>query len=104
MRPRIASISTFRSLCPWSAPSSTIAVGSPRKRQREPREQPAKILAFLEHDITTVNLGDVADDGEAEAGAGLAGVEPGAAVEDRAALSRGDALAVILDLDLDRLR
>ena len=31
-----------------------------------------------------VDLGDVADDGEAEAGAGLAGVEPGAAVEDAA--------------------
>ena len=30
-----------------------------------------------------VDLGDVADDGEAEAGAGLAGVEPRAAVEDR---------------------
>ena len=46
-------------------------------------EQAAQILALLERDRAAVDLGDVADDGEAEAGAGLAGVEPGAAVEDR---------------------
>src|SRR5207253_4324818 len=63
--------------------------------------QPAQILALLELDRAAVDLGDVADDGEAEAGAGLARIEPGAAVEDRYALGLGDSGAVVLHLHLD---
>ena len=44
----------------------------------EPREQAAEVFAFLERDAAAVNLGDVADDGQAEPGARLAGrVESG---------------------------
>jgi hypothetical protein len=68
--------------------------------QLQPGEQAAQILALLKRDRTAVDLGDIADDGEAEAGAGLAGIEPGAAIEDRLALALGDAGAVVLDLDL----
>ena len=48
--------------------------------QGEARQEAAEVFAFLEMDRAAVNLGDVADDGEAKAGARLAGgVEPGAA-------------------------
>ena len=53
-------------------------------------------------DRAAVNLGDIADDGEAEPGPGLAGgVEPGAAGEQAAALFRRDSGAVVLDQDID---
>jgi hypothetical protein len=59
-------------------------------RQAEAGEQAAEVLAFLQRDAAAVDLGDVADDGEAEAGAGLAGgVEPLAAGEQFGALSAG---------------
>src|SRR3954466_10900968 len=77
--------------------------GSAAERQLEPREAGAQVLAPLQPHRPAVDLRDVADDGEAEAGAGLAGVEPGAAVEDALALLLGDAAAVVLDLDLDAL-
>ena len=49
--------------------------------QRKGDHQPAQILAFVERDRPAIDFGDVADDGEAKAGARLAGrVEPLAAV------------------------
>src|SRR3546814_12190237 len=62
------------------------------------------ILAFLERDRAAVDGGDVADDGEAEAGAGLLEVEASAAIETVGAFRLGDAGAVILHLDLDAVR
>src|SRR3546814_9951811 len=51
-------------------------------------------------DLAAIDFGDVADDGKAEAGAGLVAVEADAAVEDAVAVCGGDADAVVLDLDL----
>src|SRR5207253_11196811 len=69
---------------------------SPR-RKAEPGQQPAEVLALLERDPAAVDLGNVANDCEAEAGAGLAGgIEARAAVENRAALAGRDPGAVVL--------
>ena len=63
-----------------------------RPGSREPREQAAEVLAFVERDRAAIDFGDVADDGEAKAGAWLAGgVEPRAARENVVALGLGDA-------------
>ena len=74
---------------------------SGRPGQLQPRQQAAQILALLERDRAAIDLRHVADDGETEAGARLAGVEPRAAIEDRLALALRNAGAVVLDLDLD---
>src|SRR4051812_33074862 len=72
--------------------------------QAQPREQAAKVLAFLEADAAAVDFGDIADDGETEARSGLAGrIEPGAAAEQFAAPFLGYAGAVILDQHIDGL-
>ena len=70
---------------------------SASRGQPQPHQQPAKILAFFQADRAFVDFGDVAHDGETQPGAGLAGIETGAAVEDADALFLGDADAVILD-------
>src|SRR5206468_11643354 len=62
----------------------------------------AQVLAPLEVDRAAVNLGDVADDGEAETGAGLSGrIEPRAAREERFAIRFGNSRPVVLDLDVN---
>src|SRR3982750_876166 len=71
-------------------------------RQREAREQSPEILAFLERNVSAVDLGDIAYDGQAEARSGLAGrVKAGAASKDRFPLQLGYSGAVILDDDVD---
>ena len=51
-------------------------------RPGQPGEQPAEVLAFLQRYLAAVDFGDVADDGEPQARARLAGgVEPRAARE-----------------------
>src|SRR5690348_7216042 len=72
-------------------------------RQAKARQETAQVLAFLQPDRAAVDFGDIADDGEAEAGAGLVGVEARAALEDRLALRRRDAGSIVLDQDLDPL-
>jgi hypothetical protein len=67
------------------------------RRKRQPRQEPAQILAFLQPDAAAVNVGNVADDGEAEAGPRLVGVETGAAGEQRLAFRLGDSAAIVLD-------
>src|SRR6185312_9284906 len=70
--------------------------------ERQPCEEAAEILALLEVDASTVDFGDVADDGEAEPGSGFArGVEPRPALEQFAAPFLGDSGAVVLDQDID---
>src|SRR5690606_11064043 len=64
--------------------------------------QAAEILAFVEVYRSAVDFRDVADDVEAEPGSRLAGVQPGAAIEDIDALVGRDAGAVVLNLDLNR--
>src|SRR3546814_20195221 len=61
-----------------------------------------RYLHVLTHPFPTRRSSDrdVADDGKAEAGAGLVAVEADAAVEDAVAVCGGDADAVVLDLDL----
>src|SRR5690606_8934345 len=82
-------------------PEATKASGSAPDRQFEAGEEAAQIFAFLQPHRPAIYLGDVADDGEAEAGAGLLGIKPRAPIEDALALGFGDAAPVILDLDLD---
>jgi hypothetical protein len=68
-------------------------------------EAGAAVLALGHLDLPAVGLGDLLDDGQAEAGAALLGREPG--VEQLVSLALGDSLAVVGDvqavvLDADR--
>src|SRR5437868_7711040 len=70
----------------------------------KPSEQSAQILALLEVDAAAVDFRDVAHDGEAEAGPGLAGrVEPRTPREQLTAPRLRDAWAIVLDQDVDLL-
>src|SRR3546814_7278259 len=66
------------------------------RRQPQPHQQPAQILALFQCDIAAVNLRDVAYDREAKPRPRLAAVEPHPAVEDACPVGRRDAGTVIL--------
>src|SRR6478672_4684146 len=69
--------------------------------EAEPRQQAAKVLAFLEVDRPAVDFSNIAHDCEAKAGPGLARrIEPGAPLEQLAATFLGNSWAVILDEDV----
>ena len=69
--------------------------------QAEAGEQAAEVLAFLERDPPPVDLGDVADDGQAEAGSGHVGDLERSAGEGKL---RGLATALRPSFPLDSLR
>src|SRR5205814_9386353 len=82
---------------PFDEPAAVSA-----RRQDQPGEHTAEVLALLEAHRPAVDLGNVADDCEPKSRARLAGgVEPRAAGEQLPATLLGDARTVVLNQDVD---
>lgn len=68
-------------------------------RQAQFYKQAAKIFTRAQCHLSTVDFDDISNDREAEPGARLASVKPGAAIENTCTVGLGNALSVVFDPD-----
>src|SRR5438046_10372422 len=88
--------------CQWDKTPSDEPAAAAARRQDQPGEHTAEVLALLEAHRPAVDLGNVADDCEPKSRARLAGgVEPRASGEQLSATRHGDARTIVLDQYID---
>ena len=83
-----------------SASHPRATTGPLSRRQPEPHQQPAQILALLQPDAAAVNFGNVAHDRKAEPCPGLAAIQPHTAIENPDAVDWRNTGTIVLNDNL----